>query len=288
MRHSCVRLKFALLVLLVLGIAGVGTSFFRRDREKTLEELSNASDSIVIGVCRQKNAHFVGKMIETDYEVEVTERLKGHHKSSGKDTVMVTIPGGELTTPPITQAVSFTPLMYVGEEVALFLADAPAVQATPGVTTQGGAKTLHPNSKLRTSPQVVGWAEGKFSVVTDKKSGQKKVARIIPDDYGWTNNDRAIRNAIHAVSTGAAPVVEGEVVPIAEGIYTTPEGKSVLDKITQGVTYAEEQQRQQQKKAAAGAKPAAAKKAVTKQQPYGPVVVQDFEDFKAKVRSFVK
>ena len=275
-----VRLKSVLLVFCIFVLTGTAFSFTRKGGERTLEQLTNESDSVVIGVCKGKKAQFIGRMIETEYEVEVTERLKGKARK-GSETISLTLPGGELTTPPITQSVSYTPVMYQGEEVALFLKDNAPAQPASLKAKQ------NPKSKLWSSPQVVGWAEGKFSVVTDKKTGKKRVARVIPEEYGWANEDQSIRRALKAIASGDAPMTEGEVVPLGEGMYTTPEGKAVLDKVTAGVTYAEEQ-----KKAAADAKAAAAPKTpehkTEKQRPYGPVVVQDLDDFKAKVRSFVK
>jgi hypothetical protein len=278
MAHHDVRLKSVLLVFLILVVASSGWTLTRKGRERTLEELTKESDSVVIGVCKSKKAEFVGKIIETDYEIEVSERLKGKGKGGPKETIVITVPGGELTTPPISQAVSHAPIMFLGEEVALFLKD-----TAPAAPTQQAAEKRNPKSKLWTSPQVVGWAEGKFSVVTDKKSGKKRIARVVPEEYGWVNHDEAIRRAISSVASGDANLVEGDVVEISAGLYTTPEGKSVLDKITAGIAHAEDHEKEHAPKGAA-----AKANAPGKQQSYGPVIVQDFDDFKAKVRSFVK
>jgi len=110
----------------------------------SLENLTGESESVVLGHCIDKRVYQEGKMIWTEYTIQVYEVLKGEKAKE----VKVRQPGGEIGEVGIavSGAVSFGPL----EEVLLFLGK-----------EEKGARDL------------VGWGQGKFQIYYDKKTGKK-------------------------------------------------------------------------------------------------------------------
>jgi len=110
----------------------------------SLEDLTGESESVVLGHCIDKRVYQEGKMIWTEYTIQVYEVLKGEKVKE----IKVRQPGGEIGELGIavSGAVSFAPL----EEVLLFLGK-----------EEKGARA------------PIGWAQGKFKIYYDKKTGKK-------------------------------------------------------------------------------------------------------------------
>lgn len=241
------------------------TATVRFGKEMTLEQLTKNSESVIIGQCTSKQVRLVGRHFETEYEVKVTDRLKGKDHAPGQ-VLRLALPGGEMTTPPLTQYVQGVPQMFKGEEVALFLKD------TPPKLPQTIAERADRNSKILTSPQIVGWSEGKFSVFTDQRDGRRKIARVNLENYGYVAQDRVLERVLHAVASGDLSTTGGPVVDLGGGLVTTPDGKAMLDRT-----------------AAASAKLESKPKTpdvLGSMSKRGPVAVQDLDEFKNQVRQF--
>jgi hypothetical protein len=267
MLRSTVGWKCLILACAVVAYAMPSRALTRQGKPATLEDMTRQSDSVLIGQCKSKKVNVVGRHFETDYEVEVGEMLKGKGHAPG-EKIRLTVMGGELTTPPITQMLQYQPHMFEGEEVALFLEEKP-LQVSPQL-----AARANPQSKLHTTPRVVGMADGKFSVFTDTASGKKKLTRVNLEDYGYVHQDRALQRILRAVATGDAKSIEGPVVPLGNGLYTTPDGKQMIDRVVNPAP---------PDKLSRSATAEDVMKSVQKRLP---IAVQDLDEFKEQVRGF--
>ncbi len=230
----------------------------------TLQQLTRASDSVVLGTCTDKQVRVVGRHFETDYTVRVTEPLKG--KRTAGQLITMTVPGGELTTPPITHAVQGMAHMLKGEDVALFLDEKPV--HLPGDIDS----RRDPKSRVAIGPRVVGLNEGKFTIFTDKATGQRRVSRINMENFGFAHQDRVYQTVLRAVASNQMKTTSGTVVALGEGVYTSPQGKEILDRIR--VPEAPKPMA----RSAAQLQDAISKRGVP--------VVQDLDSFKAQIKTF--
>jgi hypothetical protein len=262
-------MRWMMCSVLALALGTTAWAAKRTGKDMSLKTLTDQSDSVIIGKCKDKNVQWVDKHLETSYNVEVQETLKGKSFKQGQ-TMAVTVPGGELTTPPLTQYVEMVPTMFPGEGVALFLKDT-GPEAPPSVKAR-----INPKSKLWTSPQVVGWSQGKFSVYTDKKDGRQKIARLNLEQMGAVPQSRALERLLHAVASGDVAVTSAPVVDLGDGVQTTPEGRDLFNRLSKA-------------ESANSANAAAVKKNVVPTS-RGPeqLKAQDLEDFKAQVRKFAE
>jgi hypothetical protein len=123
-------------------------------RQLSNEELANTADIIVIGRCTDVRPVWENpRTLVTVATVTVTERLKGETP----DTISVALPGGIDANRRIPIAVmsAGAPQMRDGEDVFLFLTRSAAVAS---------------------GHVVLGFSQGKFSIVDDGKGG-KAVSR---------------------------------------------------------------------------------------------------------------
>ena len=199
------RLTTLGLALLMSTFCGVSFGLSRKGGEMPLDRLTKQSDDIVIGQVKAKNVNVVGRHFETDYEVEVGETLKGKSYKSGQ-RFTVTIMGGELTSPPLSQYIQGMPVMYQGEDVALFLNHRPLQNPA------GKAPKVEANSKMLTTPRVVGWKQGKFSIVTDKVDGSRKIMRLDTELFNMIPQDMIVKETLGLVSKRQLRVTSGTVV----------------------------------------------------------------------------
>ncbi len=263
------------IICMCVGVAVLCSPGFaakRRGGEMTLKSLTEKSDAVVVGKCKSKKVEWVGKSLETSYDIEVQDTLKGNSYKKGQ-ALTVTVPGGELTTPPLTQYVEMVPMMYQGEDVALFIKDK-APEPSPAVKAK-----VHPRSKVWSSPQVVGWYEGKFTVYSDKKDGRQKITRVDSERSGVIPQSRMLERLIRALANGDAKVAEGQLVEIGDGVMTTPDGKALFDRASKAAAeLSADDGHGHGKKRATEAE-------LDPLRPRKPLVVQDFEQFKAQVRN---
>ncbi|PKO18130.1 hypothetical protein CVU37_07365 [candidate division BRC1 bacterium HGW-BRC1-1] len=253
---------YALAAVALLPLSAFADS--RAGGEPTLQDLTKTADSIVVGSCVNTKTAVVGsRSIETTYEVQVSEALKGKRAAGG--LISITVPGGELTTPPIAMAVQGMPQLTKGEEVILFLDEKPeTISAT-------ASKRRSPQSQQGKGPRVVALDSGKFTIYKDEKTGQRKVARVRMADFGFVHQDSAYRKVLRSVATGDMKMVDGQVVPLSGGVYTSPEGRDALAKVKATAPKAMAKSSNQVKGAVDSS---------------GGIVVQNLDEFKAQIRQF--
>jgi len=187
-----------------------------------IQQLTRNADEIVVGHVVSEETAVVGNRLQTNYKILVNENLRGRNPdmTSGREFAM-TLPGGTLTTPPLAQYVSGMPYMVKGEDVVLFLKK-PAPLAT--------SRAVDPavDGNLRTSYQILGYDQGRFSVITDRKSGRKMVTRLNLENYGLLNTRKDLNSTLDALSQNQIPMVPGNVVR-QPGTPAVPADKDPLE-----------------------------------------------------------
>jgi hypothetical protein len=159
--------QFGILALfLALGITQVHASGLKN---LSLEEITAATDVIAVGTVAKKQSQWVGNHIETTIGIKAKEYWKGDLGQSFEIAQM----GGEVTQPlPIAMESNGAPKFFEGERVVLFL-------QKPSQAPQGkGASQPDPKSKVPGSYKVVGWAQGKYTILPDPKTGEDRVVRL--------------------------------------------------------------------------------------------------------------
>lgn len=247
------RFFFKILLLCSFLLIVVNGAFSTTMNSYTNEEIASQSDEIIIGECVKKQSKWVGGHIETTINIKVSEVLKGTRKAG--DNLEITQAGGELKNPPIGQYIPMMPHFYEGEKSLLFLSSKHPKK--PKNTKQ----TKNPNSKLQTSPYVVGMYQGKFTIVEDTKSGKKYAVRynfekvnMLPKDEYNKKIDRALANQAKMVSDGSLKhdntsltpeeasklKKNNEVQKKIKDAYTNPKVQEENQKKTEIVTDADE------------------------------------------------
>ncbi|MBN1901089.1 hypothetical protein JW926_07170 [Candidatus Sumerlaeota bacterium] len=141
------------------------------------KELANLADVVVVGQVSSKEARWVGRHIETTVSVRAKEYWKGNLGDSFELTQM----GGEVQRPlPIAMKADGAPEFFMGEQVILFLEN-PKPNPNPNPNSKV-KNALPPDSKLPNSCKVVGWAQGKYTIIRDSKTNQDKIIRLGMED----------------------------------------------------------------------------------------------------------
>ena len=122
-------------------------------RQLSNEVLTVEATAIVSGRCTSIHTTWSGRVLMTMATIQVTDRLKG----DVAETITVALPGGIDANRrfPVSMQYPGAPQIATGEEVFLFLA---------------------PNADIGGSLAVVGFSQGKFSIVNDER-GEKVVSR---------------------------------------------------------------------------------------------------------------
>jgi len=155
-----------LALLLALAIPQVPASGLKN---LSLEDMTKASDAIAVGTVMNKRSQWVGKHIETTVGIQAREYWKG---DLGK-SIEITQMGGEVTQPlPIAMESQGAPQFFEGENVVLFL------QKPPKAPQGKGAAQPDPKSRVPGSYKVVGWAQGKYTILPDPQTGENRVIRL--------------------------------------------------------------------------------------------------------------
>jgi len=178
----------------------------------SLQQLANEADEIVMGNVVGQDTRVIKNAFETEFHVQVYENLKTRsgEMPAGK-VISLTLPGGVLHDPPLTQYAMGQPSFYKGQEVALFL-KAPA--ATAALMQQ--ARNGQPQSTLRSSYKIVGMNQGAFNVITQQGTGEKLVARISLEDYGIINSPEGVKEIEKSIAENKIRTAEGNVVRDAD------------------------------------------------------------------------
>lgn len=204
----------------------------------SLEELTANSDVIVIGTCLSKKTDFVAGQFETRITLSTQEYLKGN---MGPE-ITITLPGGEINEPlPLGQYVTGIPQFITGEDVLLFL-DTKAIQrkqkAIAEQMDKSKSETFKRNlqkSSLPSSPDVVGYWQGKYTILTDPATGEKRVTRLRLESMGFVHEDQLARQLYALVlktqeqSPEKAKDLEKRVKSLLES-----QGKQLPDSLSQG------------------------------------------------------
>lgn len=177
----------------------------------SLQQMANEADEIVMGNVVGQNTKVIKNAFETEFQVQVYENLKTTRGEMPPGKVIsLTLPGGVLHDPPLTQYAMGQPSFYKGQEVALFL-KAPAATAAPLQ-----AKNGQPQSTLRSSYKIVGMNQGVFNVITQQGTGEKVVARISLEDYGFINSPEGVKEIEKSIAENKVRTAEGNVVRDAD------------------------------------------------------------------------
>jgi len=135
----------------------------------SLKEIAKTADVIAVGSVEKKEAQWVGRRIETTVRIKAVEYWKGDLGDSFEITQL----GGDMYYPiPVSMRCGGAPVFYEGERVVLFLQDPPPPKSNKDKSPDKAA------SRLWTSPMVVGWAQGKYTVLSDPATGKDKVLRL--------------------------------------------------------------------------------------------------------------
>ncbi len=175
-------------------------------KKLSVEQIAKKADVICIGTIAKKESRWVSGHIETTMTINVSEYLKGNLGG----VVEITQMGGALEEPiPITQHVTGMPEFYANEEVLLFLSTQKRKFAfTP-------AKAPNPKSRLLDSPQVVGLNQGKYSVITDPRTGEKRVTRFGMRKIAILADGKTADKAFKAMTQPAALPANAPQSPLA-------------------------------------------------------------------------
>ena len=155
MRHS----TKAALCLLVAALA-VPAAWATTAVELTVTDMIQEAEIIVTGHCTQLQSQWVDGDLVTLATIQVSEVLKGQAGAQ----VTVVLPGGVDANRPVPVAMSFpgAPEILQQEDVLLFLAA---------------------EGRIANGLSIVGWSQGKFSLVDSPEGGQK----IATQDLGALN-----------------------------------------------------------------------------------------------------
>jgi hypothetical protein len=122
-------------------------------RELSTEAMTAEATAIVSGRCTSIRTVWSGRVLVTMATIQVNDRLKG----DAAETITVALPGGIDANRrfPVSMLYPGAPQIATGEDVFLFLA---------------------PNAAVGGSLAIVGFSQGKFSIVNDER-GEKVVSR---------------------------------------------------------------------------------------------------------------
>ena len=142
------RNKYIYPLFLILLLSGFKISTLSQTKPTDIKNLSVAADVILTGKVTKQNSSWNKDRtrIYTDVSVEVDEYLKG---TSSNKTLVVTTPGGEVGE--VGELYSHMPRFSKDEEVLLFVK----------------------KDKKDMSYKVLNGEDGKMTLYTDKKTGEK-------------------------------------------------------------------------------------------------------------------
>ncbi len=222
---ACLPMALALAFFSTLASQGPGETM----RRLTLNEMSRKSDVIVIGRVAAKRTQFQDNRIQTHYEIDANEYLKGQDwidRGLVGPTVDITQLGGAISEPfPITQRISSAPTMFKEEKVLLFLdmktnhgrdgkkasrrkSELRAADAAEGAPRP---REISPDSKLLSTPLIVGAWQGRFTIF-ENEEGDESAIQVRSDLGGLPRNEgmRKFMAAAAARSRGGEAAFDGE------------------------------------------------------------------------------
>jgi len=168
-------LRFIIYSLAFCGILIPFTAHGSSIQKFTMPEMTKLADVIAVGQVEKMESRWVDKHIETTIQIKAKEYWKGDMGPSLELTQM----GGDVIQPlPIAMHADGEPRFFEGERVVLFLEKPKGKSESRRSSNVGGSGTRAPSSdaqsKLAISTRVVGWAQGKFTILNDPKTGEEK------------------------------------------------------------------------------------------------------------------
>ena len=160
----------ALTICLTALVLAVCPAHAEAGRQLNFKKLVDQSDQIFIAKCTERRTAYEDGQIRTHYKLKPSEVWKGNLQLSSDGQVDMAETGGRLTGPvPIGQAVPGMADFARDEEVLLFTAN-----PKPGASHLSKAGANPANA----SPHIVGSWQGRFSVLTHPRTGNKMIARF--------------------------------------------------------------------------------------------------------------
>jgi len=152
--------SLALCAVILIPFAAHGSSI----QKYTMPEITKLADVIAVGQVEKMESIWVDKHIETTIQIKANEYWKGDMGPSFELTQM----GGDVIQPlPIAMHADGEPRFFEGERVILFLEKPKGKSGTR-------APSANTRAKLAASMRIVGWAQGKFTILNDPKTGEEK------------------------------------------------------------------------------------------------------------------
>lgn len=193
----------------------------------TTQDLADKADQIVVGACRERNVKMQGGVIVTEYKIKVSEFWKGQRPLDSNGEFAMTEVGGVLENSkvPVAQFVPGSSDILPGEDVLLFLNN----RETPA---QGGKRTAYATGKPKTapipadSPTLTGLWQGRFSVITNPKSGARMIAHTnISPVPGSPLNMEMREKLLKAQGVKTLTMPSGAKVAVTEKASELPEAR---------------------------------------------------------------
>lgn len=183
-----------------------------------LPEVVEASDFIFTAVCESRTSSFQQGNIVTTYKLRPLETWKGSLAALQKDgTIEFSEIGGSIGVFDdqlrFGQHVGGSASMIPGEEVLLF-AEAYRTNNLLLAQSGGAARTL----KQAGSLMIVGRSQGRFSILTNPKTGQKHVSRLNLDADGLVANEATVRARLNQTQQQLAAQGAGQSSGQAAGL----------------------------------------------------------------------
>jgi hypothetical protein len=211
-------------------------------RPMEFKDLVDQADQVVVGTCTERKAVMVNGAIVTQYKIKPSEFWKGHRDLSASGEFTMSEMGGALehSRVPLAQYAPGSSDMLPGEDVLLFLQDPkPAVSAAkplaPFKKGAPSAKSAVPTrATLPATPAVVGLWQGRFSVITHPRNGQKLIARTnVSAIPGSPLNPTVRENLLKAQGIKASLTPSGAKIAVLEKSSLLPQAK--LDALAQQI-----------------------------------------------------
>lgn len=244
-------LKMAAVTAALIALPAWGYALQMTGTPMDVQQLTRSADEVLVGHVLEEETVAIGRRIETNYTIQVNENVKSRSRDMAPgQRFTLTLPGGSLESPPITQYVTGTPYLVEGEEVVLFLRRPDQRSATRAIdpSEEGG---------LRNTYRVVGYNQGRFSVLRDQESGDRMVTRVNLSDFGLANTSKDMKRVLKGIEEQKLPVIRQSLLPqtgsaaatrAKDPLEVTPVDETALT-VEQRQQRAEATKRQRQRKA---------------------------------------
>lgn len=174
-----------------LAVTGASTAHAQIGQRYTFDDVIQKSDQIFVATCEGKSTRWKDGNVITTYKIRPKEFWKGA-AATGKDgALQIDQIGGSVSAGPVKlgQHFSASVAMVPGEELLLFT----KTHKTDPALKAAGQKDIFPEGQL----QVVGMYQGRYSIVTDGKSGAKHVLPVGMEAYGVVANDESVKRYLN-------------------------------------------------------------------------------------------